>query len=246
VNARFIYQSHKWLAVAVVVATLGWFISGVVLVLPGHWRTLSPGLTLTSDADPRLSGTPAFEETRVSVPDAIAAVRGQTGTPVRITSVKLRRLPGRLAYEVATFDRVYLVDAVSGVVFTLNEALAAQIAGTTVGPQTPVGPVTIQRTASSAYRGPLPVYRVPVADGKDTVLFISGPPVVVNSSDRLSRPLNSIARWHDFSTLRSLLPESTVRLSLLVFGVGGTLMSVAGTLILILQFLRWRARMTRS
>ena len=44
-NARFIYQTHKWLAVAVVAATLCWFISGVIMVLPGSWRTLSPNLT---------------------------------------------------------------------------------------------------------------------------------------------------------------------------------------------------------
>ena len=239
-NARFIYQSHKWLAVVVVATTLCWFISGVVMVLPGSWRTLSQNLTLASDADPRLSGTPEFEDARVTVPSAIGAVRAQAGKPVRITSVKLRRLPGRLSYEVATFDRVYLVDAVSGEVFTLNESLAAQIAAATVGPRTSLGPVTIQRETTSDYRGPVPAYRIPVSDGKGTVLYVVGPPVDVRYSDRLSRRLNPIAGWHELQFLRPLLSGSAVRLTMLVSAVLGTLMSVAGTVILFLQFQRWR------
>jgi hypothetical protein len=239
-NARFIYQSHKWLAVAVVAATLGWFISGVVMVLPGNWRTLSPGLALTSDADPRLSGAPAFEDARVSVPSAIDAVRLQAGAPIQITSVRIRRLPGRLSYEVATVDRVYLVDAVSGEVFTLNQSLAVQIAATTVGPRTPLGPATIQHERTSDYRGAVPAYRIPVEDGKDTILYIGGPPVEVRHSDRLSRRLTPIVGWHELLFLRPLLSGSAVRLTMLVSAILGTLMSLAGTVILFLQFQRWR------
>jgi hypothetical protein len=239
-NVRLIYQSHKWLAVAVVAATLAWFISGVVMVLPGNWRTLSPNLTLTSDADPRLSGAPEFEDARVTVPSAIGAVRAQAGKPVRITSVKLRRLPGRLSYEVATSDRVYLVDGISGEVFTLNESIAGQIAAATVGPRTPLGPVTVQRERTSDYRGPVPAFRIPVEDGKGTVLYVGGPPVDVRYSDRLSRRLTPIAGWHELLFLRPLLSGSAVRLTMLVSAILGTLMSLAGTVILFLQFQRWR------
>jgi hypothetical protein len=239
-NARFVYQSHKWLAVAVVAVTLGWFISGVVMVLPGNWRTLSPNLTLTSDADPRLSGTPEFEDVRVTVPAAISAVRAQAGRPVRINSLKLRRLPGRLSYEVATSDRVYLVDAVNGDVFTLNESLAVQIAAATVGPRTPLGPATIQHERTSDYRGAVPAYRIPVEDGKGTILYIAGPPVDVRHSDRLSRTLTPIAGWHELLFLRPLLSGPAVRLTMLVSAILGTLMSLAGTVILFLQFQRWR------
>jgi hypothetical protein len=239
-NARFIYQTHKWLAVAVVAATLCWFISGVIMVLPGSWRTLSPNLTLMNDADPRLSGTPEFDDARVTVPSAIAAVREHTGKPLRITSVKLRRLPGRLAYEVATPERVYLVDGVNGELFALNETLAGQIAAATVGPRTPLGPVTVQRERTSDYRGTVPAYRIPVEDGKGTVLYIGGPPVDVRHSDRLTRTLTPIVGWHELMFLQPWLSGPAVRLTMLVSAIIGTLMSLAGTVILFLQFQRWR------
>jgi hypothetical protein len=239
-NARFIYQSHKWLAVTVAAATLAWFISGAVMVLPGGWRTLSPGLAITSDADPRLSGSPEFEDARIPVSSAIATVRARTSAENRITGVKLRRLPGRLAYELATGGTVYLVDAISGDVFGLDDRVAAQMASAAVGADVQLGPVTVLRTPTSDYFGKLPAYRVPVADGKGTVVFISGPPVEMRYSDRLSRTLTPIVGWHELSFLRPALSNAGVRLTMLVLAVTGTLMSIAGTCILFLQFQRWR------
>ena len=135
---------------------------------------------------------------------------------------------------------MFLVDGVSGDVFTLNESLAGQIAAATVGPRLPLGPVTIQRERTSDYRGPVPAYRIPVEDGKGTILYIGGPPVDMRYSDRLSRRLTPIAGWHELLFLRPLLSGSAVRLTMLVSAILGTLMSLAGTVILFLQFQRWR------
>jgi hypothetical protein len=167
-------------------------------------------------------------------------VRARTGAGRRITAVKLRRLPGRLAFEVAAGGTVYLVDAISGDPFDLDDRVAAQIAAAAVGTQAPLGPVTVQRTANSEYFGKLPAYRVPVADGKGTVLFISGPPIEMRSSDRLSRTLNAIVGWHELSFLRPVLSNAGVRLTMLALAITGTLMSIAGACILFLQFQRWR------
>src|SRR5580765_2147368 len=111
---RFIYQTHKWLAVAALVASVAWFVSGILMAVPGRLRTSSPDMVVGSAAEATLTNAPGFADARVSVASAIAAVLPQRDTPGRITSVRMRRFPGRLAYQIAGPDGTRLVDATTG------------------------------------------------------------------------------------------------------------------------------------
>jgi hypothetical protein len=239
---RIIYQTHKWLAVAALVASLAWFVSGTLMAVPGRLRTSSPNMVVGAEAEATLTNAPGFADARVSVASAIAAVRARSDAPGRITSVRMRRFPGRLAYQIAGSDGTHLIDATTGVIFAVDAAMAEQIARQAVGPDTALGPVTVQRTPTSDYRGPFPVYRVPAADGKGTVFYVSGISGDARFSDRRSRMFTSIVNWHDFFFLTGLLSDSAVRAALFVFAVLGTAMTLAGVLILVMQFQTWQRR----
>ena len=235
-----LHKVHKWLSVLAVAALLAWFVSGSVMIVPGSWRTLSPGLS-KAILEPSPSAPP-FEEARVALADAVATARAETRVAAPVSSVRLRRLPARLAYEITLGFQVCLIDAVTGQSFSVNESLARTIASEILGPTVTVGPVALQQSASADYRGPLPAYRVAAADGKGTVLYVNAASADVRYTDRLTRLLAPVVGLHEFAFLGRLLPPSAVRLVMLTFAILGISMSGAGLLILVAQFRAWRRR----
>jgi hypothetical protein len=237
---RLFYQVHKWLAVVATVATLAWFISGVVMEVPAGYRTLTPGVPGDIDAVP-LPETPQFEEATISVSSAIAAVRAHVGKPVRVVSVRLRRLPGRIAYEVGTVAHgSHLVDAITGGVLIVDEALASRITATALGRSSGLGAATLHPAAATDCPGRLlPGYRVELHDDKGTAFCVGAATGDFQHSDRLMRVTGAVMRWHEFGPLRPWLSGGSVRGLLLGFGVIGTLMSAFGVLILWVQLQRW-------
>ena len=239
-KSSLVYWLHKWLAVVAAVATLGWFVSGMLMVVPASWRTLSPGIARGISQEWRQPDGPQFEDAGVTAAAAIEAVRARVGLPLRVSGVRLRRLPGRLTYEIATERRgIYLVDAVTGAIVTVDEQLALRIAAASAG-SAALGPVTLDKQTTPDCQGPTPTYRIPVADGKGTVFCVSRDTAELRYTDRLTRVIAVVVGWHDFSLLRSYSSPAIARLSLFAFAAIGTLMSVAGVLILFTQFNRWR------
>ena len=245
-TTRLIYQVHKWLALVLVAATLGWFVSGAVMSMPGHWRSLSSTIATGGNLEARFVDAPALDNARVPIATAIATVRAQTGDQSRVTALRLRRLPGRLAYDVSTLHGTSLVDAMSGDVFTVDEALAERVARAALGISGPLGPATLQQAPLSDYRGPFPAFRVPAEDGKGTVIYVSADTGEVSYSDRLTRVLRPIRELHDFSIAAPLLPAGTIRLALFASSILGTAMTIAGAWILLLQFQGWRRKRRRT
>lgn len=237
---RPLYQLHKWLSVVGGLAALAWFVSGAVMATPPRWRTLSPSAATGTQVDERVTDAPAFTEATVPVRDAIDAVRRVTAASAQVRGVRLRRLPGLLAYEVATSAGTRLVDARSGEIVALTSPLATAIAQVALGTTAPAGPVTVERGPSDDYRGALPAFRVPLDDGKGTIVFVSGPPIDLRYTDRLRRLSQSITDWHDLLPLQKLLPASVVRLLFFVMAIVGVLLCVFGLLILGAQLQRWR------
>jgi hypothetical protein len=240
---KWLYQVHKWLAVVATVATLAWFVSGVVMEVPAGYRTLTPGVPGDINAV-LLPETPPFEEAIVSVSSAIGAVRARLDKPVRVVSVRLRRLPGRIAYEVGTVAHgSHLVDAISGGVLVVDEALATRITATALGRSAGLGAATLQTAAPTDCPGRLlPGYRVELHDGKGTAFCVSAATGDYQHSDRLMRMTGAVMRWHEFGPMLRWLSSGSVRGLLLGFGVIGTLMSAFGVLILWVQLQRWWQR----
>lgn len=244
-NMRLVYQIHKWLAALVLIVTLAWFVSGAVMVMPERWLTLSPGIR-AGEAESRVSDAPAFERATVTPSAAVAAVNGHLGRTVGVTGVRLRRLPGRLAYELTTErDGRYFVDALDSGVFTITPDMAVKIVEGVLGPSANLGTVAVQRESTIGYGGPLPAFRVPVNDGKGTVLFVDAGTGQVRLTDSLSRVAQFVMGLHVLSVLRWVMPESVVRALMIVLAISGIVMSVAGAVILVSQFRRWWRRSGR-
>jgi peptidase YpeB-like protein len=233
-TASSIYKVHKWLAVVAGLFTVCWFVSGVLMTLPGHWWTLSPGVVTDAAAEAVLPGAPRFEDARVAAADAIATVRAHVPAAGPVTAVRLRRLPGHVAYEVVTANRgAYLVDAVSGELFAVDETLAHLIVARFRGR----APIALSPRGS---KGQLqPGYRIAIGDGKGTVFYVDGATGQTISTDHLHRLERIVRGLHFLSPLRAILPGALVTVIMFTAALAGVLMTFAGVLILVTQLRRW-------
>lgn len=242
-NARFIYKTHKWLGLALLVVTIGWFVSGVFMVMPATWQSRTPELFSVRIGEG--SGGPGFEAASITVPDAIAAVKARIGKPVRISGVRLLRLSGLLAYEVSTSAGTFMMDAVTGAPITVDADMALRIARDALGPDARLGAPTLQRARSTEYTGPLPAFRIPLDNGKGTTIFVSRPPVEIRHSDAWNRAIVWIIGWHELTGLG--LSRSGQRMVLMVLSAAGAVMTLFGGWILMLQLqVWWRRRRRRN
>ena len=238
-DSRLAYRVHKWLAVVVVAATLAWFTSGVVMVLPARWLTLSPNLITGIDAEARLPGAPGFDEARITPSEAIAVVRERLPGSVPVTKVRLRRFPGHVAYEVTVERRgTFLIDAISGVPFRVDEKLAREIVARFLGSDAGLAPVG-ERDSSNPT---LQRHRIVVSDGKGTGFDVDAATGEVESTDRLKRAAYFVMGLHRFAPLRALFPEPVARVLMLAMASTGVLMTLAGMVIMIGQVQRWWRR----
>jgi len=241
IDQKFIYKIHKWLGLVAAVTALAWFVSGALMAVPARFLTLTPTIVTNSAAEARLPGAPEFDDARVSAADAIAAVRAHIGKPFRVVAVSLRRLPGRVAYEIATDTRGRrLVDAVDGRVFQVDETLARQVVARFRGTDAGLGAVSRETGPIPRLGGP--GFRVPVDGAKGTTFYVSAHTAEVRLTDRLSRPVAVITRLHSLSFLRPVMPNGAVRLVMIFMSATGTLVAVSGVLILIVQLRRWFQR----
>jgi hypothetical protein len=232
-DTRLLYKVHKWLAVFVGLLTLSWFVSGAVMAFPPSWRSLTPGLRTDIGVESRLPGAPEFNDASITPSVAIATVQSKVSTPVRVTSVALRRLPGRLAYDIET-DRHgrHLVDAITGAAFTIDEAYARQILRRFLGENVALGAATLERWS----------IRIPIENGTGATAEVSKATGETTVTDPLNRAIRLITRMHEMGFLLAVIPDYVLQTVFLVMGAAGTVMTLAGLLILWAQFQRWRQR----
>jgi hypothetical protein len=234
---RFVYKSHKWLAVAAVLLTFVWFSSGVVMVLPSPLFS-SAGKPVPSFGEPAAS----MRDAVVRPVDAIAAVDQVAGKTVQVRSVSFRALPGRIAYVVATTDAgTHLVDAVSCQPVIVNEELARQIAAELLPAGAQVREASILKGRSHEYSfGPVPAYRFVADDTARTIVYVGVQTGEARSTDRAGRIRAFLAGAHSLEFLHPYLQRRFVANLMLLLGSVGTLMTLFGAWILWLQFLNWR------
>lgn len=233
---RFIFKTHKWLAVAVGLLTLAWFVSGIVMVTPPAWFGAPGPLSLDE------AGGPQFQEIVVTVPQAIAAVEA-AGNAVEVTGAGFRRIAGRLLYEIATKEHgSHLVDALSGEPFAMDPATARQLASRALPAATLPEPALVT-THDTDYRyGPLPAYRFALGDSRATSVYVVAATGEVRATNRWGRLRGFIAGLHTFDFLHAVTSNRGVRGTLVLASLVGTLMSLFGLAILWIQFVNWRER----
>ncbi len=240
--SRFIYKTHKWLAVAAGVFTFLWFASGVVMVLPTNLFGRVPAAASEPER-------PAFRDVTVGVPQAIAKVEATTGRRVEVTDVGFRRLLGELFYQISTDAGTHLVNARTGERLEIGEEAAWQILSRAIGSPAErlAGRLTLLREYDEGYAyGPLPVYRYPAGDAAGTIFYVAVPTGEWRATNRAGRIRGFIAGLHTFEPLRALLPARGVRLAVIGMGAVGTLMTLFGLGILYVQFLQWKRLRSQS
>ena len=235
--SRFIFKTHKWLAVAVGLFTFTWFVSGIVMVLPG---SLFTGTYADRKADP---APPAFRDVAVSVPQAIAAVDAAAAKPVEVTEFGFRQVLGTLYFEIGTVKSGrHLVSTRDGVRLHITEDIARQIAAESFGPGVTGKRASLLNDYDSDYAyGPLPVYRLPLEDSRATIVYVARDTGEVRFTNRPGRLRGTLAGLHTFDFLGSFLSSRSTRLILILFSAVGTLMSLFGLAILCLQLRNWLA-----
>jgi len=235
---RFVFKTHKWLAVGVGLLTVVWFASGIVMMLPkdvlGRMRT----------APVAAPAVPDFKAMTVSVSQAIAAAEAAAGANMVVSDVELRPIEGRQYFLISTAKSgTHLIDAVSGVRLDITEEYAKQMALRLVG-----GGVAIQESETVGKYGieydygPLPVFRFVFADPASTIVYVSPKTGEMTASDRKGRLRGFIGGTHTFEFLQPSLENRGKRIVLIVFSFVGLVMSLFGSWILWIQFQNWRAR----
>jgi hypothetical protein len=244
---RFVFKTHKWLAAGVGLFTFTWFLSGIVMSLPGLQR---PKAELGQASPPRAVATTRpdaqpFRQIAVSIPQAIAAAEAAAGRRLRIEHVGIKALPGRLVYAIeAEGPETFLIDTGSGARVVIDEAFAEEIAQRVIGHRAAWEPATLLREHTSEYKyGPLPVYRLAARDAQRSIEFVSVADGDTTGSTRWGRWRTAITQLHTFGFLLPRYSGAAASLGLVLFGAVGLSMTAFGLWILWLQFLAWlRAR----
>ncbi|MBI3661802.1 MAG: PepSY domain-containing protein [Acidobacteria bacterium] len=235
---RFVYKTHKWLAAGVGLLTLLWFASGIVMVLP---KNMLGGPA----ADPAgNSAGPDYKGIVMTIPQAITAAEAAAGGNMVTTSVDLRRIEGRLYYQISTAKSgTHLIDAQSGARLEITEEYAKQMAARLAGGRGPAQESGLVRRYGIEYPyGPLPAYRVAFDDPAATIVYVSPNTGEMLSSDRKGRIRAFIMGTHTFEFLKPLLAKRGTRIALIFSSFVGLVMTVFGSWILWIQFQNWRAR----
>jgi hypothetical protein len=238
---KFVFKTHKWLAVGVALATIVWFVTGVVLIIP-------PGMLGVDASAAGRAELPPYEDVQVTIPQAVAAAQAAAGPAVKITRVGFQRLPGKLLYEISAANgKTYLIDAVGGEPFAWDENTVRQVAEGFLAGRGRVVEVTLEKKYTvDNTGGPLPFYRVRADDPAGTMLYFTHNAGNFNVTTRRERILKMFHGAHTFAILRPWLSGATVRVLAMLMTVTGTVMSVFGVWILWLQWqLWWGARKAR-
>lgn len=214
---------HKWLALIVGAQLLIWFASGALM---SFWPIDEIHGDYLVDRK-TVEALPAG----IALADPAVYLEG-TGAD-RVT---LRMLSGRAVAEVARGSRIQLFDATTGTLLSaVDEQSAAAIAqkawiGADVG-----APTTSKVTTSSPeYRGPLPAWRVAFSDPDDTSVFVAAETGQITAV--------RTANWRVFDFFWGLhIMDWTERDNfntwwLLAFAIGGLVLGLAGTVLLIIRW----------
>jgi uncharacterized iron-regulated membrane protein len=229
VNRYLVRKLHKWVFMFMGVFMLAWLLSGLVMILPPSWFGVLTRFD-RSDADYTLAV--------LSPAQAVALIERQAGTSADVRKVTLRKIDGRILYEIALGNsESRLIDAQSGELFSFTPELAERITRRIFNITAPLLESTRLTDHDSTYpRGQLPVYRVRFSDNPAVAYFMQESNLRIFRSSSLSRVRSAITSLHDLRPFELLTGSDDFRHNLLV---ATTLVSLVGAfagLILILPY----------
>lgn len=244
---RFVFKTHKWLAVITAIFTFLWFASSIVMVMPRNLMGRGGGAGEGGGPGPARETGPSLRSVTVSVPQAVAAVEGSAGPGVQIRKVDIVPLEGLLYFRMATARHgAWFVNALDGTAMQITADMARRMvmAG---GPKdenlTPAETLTAH--TGDYPSGPLPVYRVSTKNGAAT--FIVEPETgSIRRSTALSRWRMFIVGWHTLDFMKPWIGMNGVLWLMWIMSIVGTAMTLFGFWILWIQFVQWRKARGRA
>jgi hypothetical protein len=222
---------HKWLALIIGAQLLIWFTSGVIMSFLPIDKVRGEHLV---DRD-----------SVVAVPAGIALappqrIIAQAGAPVE--AMTWHMLDGRAVAEVTTAKGVRLFDAATGAALPQVDAkLARKIAETAwKAVDKPKSKASFVTKESPEYRAALPAWRIAFADPDHTSIFVA------RDTGHITAVRTGTWRLYDFFWSLHIMDwknhENFNTWWLLAFAIGGLLLGLAGTALLIM---RWPIRRRR-
>jgi Uncharacterized iron-regulated membrane protein len=210
VNLRSWRKIHKWVSIFVGVFFLIWTISGIVMILPiGAYDPVAP----------HTATAPDFSDVTTSPAAAIAALSQSEGGPQQVTGLSLSQIETRTVYVLTLADESSrLIDAHTGQLFTIDQALAERIALDDFAIAGPIFQVTrLDQHEASYPSGVLPVFRIIFESDHLVAYYVSGADGVAQRSDNWSRARNAISSLHTFEPLTLITKREKPTQALLVF-----------------------------
>lgn len=238
--SRFVFKSHKWLAVPTGVITFLWFFSGILMTVPNRL------LRAVAGPQPQVgraqTGESPYRTLRISIPDAIAAVDRSGGHALNVRDVSMRSIEGQLYYRISTEEGVRLVNGNDGSLLTISGDVARRILVHGGIPAEQLGAVAFLKEYNLEYPyGPLPAWRVESHDAKATIYYV-GVDGELRSSRRLGRIHEFLMGMHTLEFLSPWFRIGILRLIMWIFSILGTTMTLFGFWILWIQYKNWLER----
>jgi hypothetical protein len=181
--SRVASKIHKWLALALAIPFLFWFVSGLFFAITPIERVRSEHMVAEQPPAAMTMAQAAAGLQRLHAAGAPAAER-----------IEFRSLLGRpVALVTAREQRPRLYDLVSGSQLSpIPAALAQRIAESDHAGDEPAARVTPVTEASTEYRGALPAWRVDFDDGADRALYVAA------DTGAVAARRSALWRWFDF------------------------------------------------
>jgi hypothetical protein len=227
----FASRIHKWLALIVGAQLLIWFTSGALMSFLPIGEVRGEHLV---DRDAVVAIPPA---TRFADPDTIRS--RATGA---IEAIKWHMVGNRAVAEVKTAKGFQLFDAATGAALPPIDAGQATIIANAAwkSAQKPKSSASRVTEESSEYRGALPAWRIAYADPDTTSVFVAA------ETGKITAVRTGTWRLYDFFWGLHIMDwknhENFNTPWLFGFAVGGLMLALAGTMLLVL---RWPFRRSR-
>ncbi|QGY80247.1 PepSY domain-containing protein [Sphingorhabdus lacus] len=224
---------HKWLALVIGAQLLIWFASGAIMSFLPIDKVRGEHLV--------------DRESIVSIPDGAAFIDPkrivvQVGAPVE--AMTWRMLDGRPIAEVATKRGIKLFDAATGrPVPPVDSKLATRIAEAAwKSAKKPKVEASLVKQESPEYRAALPAWRIAFADPDYTSIFVAA------DTGRITAVRTGTWRLYDFFWSLHIMDwknhENFNSWWLLAFAIGGLMLGLAGTALLVIRWPFKRKRRT--
>ena len=216
---------HKWLALIIGAQLLIWFTSGVIMSFLPIDKVRGEHLV------DREIVTPIAADTVLAAPQRIVA---QAGAPVQ--AMTWHMLDGRAVAELTTEKGVRLFDAATGAALSPVDAkLATRIAEAAwKSVEKPRSTASLVTNESPEYRAALPAWRIAFADPDRTSVFVA------SETGRITAVRTGTWRLYDFFWSLHIMDwknhEDFNTWWLLTFAIGGLLLGIAGTILLLMRW----------